>query len=267
MICTNPVATVPNRANVVAALEKAELVIAQDVFLDNETNRYAHILLPGALWAEADGVMINSERNMTLMRRAVTPPGEAMPDWQIVARVASAMGYGQDFAYASAAEVFDEIARAHNPKVGYDIRGASHARLRETPLQWPCPPDDAADRHPIRYLNDGVSQTGFVTAPDGTACRGSPSRRRAAAPASTPAPACRRPRCRTTNYPFAFNTGRLPHQWHTMTKTGKIAALNKLNPEPVRRDSPARRHGARHPRPRPGRDSLAAAVPPSSRPS
>ena len=230
VICTNPVATVPNRANVVAALEKAELVIAQDVFLDNETNRYADILLPGALWAEAEGVMINSERNMTLMRRAVKPPGEAMPDWQIVARVACAMGYERGFSYASSAEVFDEIARAHNPKVGYDIRGASHARLRQTPLQWPCPPDDEADRHPIRYRNDGVSQTTF-TKPDGTvpalAFPTTSGRARFHARPCLPAP-----EMPDEDYPFAFNTGRLPHQWHTMTKTGKIAALNKLNPKP-----------------------------------
>ncbi len=230
VICTNPVATVPNRSSVVAGLEAAELVISQDVFLDTETNRYADILLPGALWAEADGVMINSERNMTLMRRAVPPPGDAMPDWQIVARVACAMGYAEHFSYGSAAEVFDEIARASNLKVGYDIRGASHARLRETPLQWPCPPGDAADRHPIRYLNDGVSQTLFV-APGGAVPRiafPTPSGRAR----FHARPCLSAPEMPDEDYPFAFNTGRLPHQWHTMTKTGKIPALNNLNPAP-----------------------------------
>ena len=34
------------------------------------------------------------------------------------------------------------------------------------------------------------------------------------------------------DYPFLLNTGRLQHQWHTMTKTGKVAKLNKLNPGP-----------------------------------
>ena len=29
-----------------------------------------------------------------------------------------------------------------------------------------------------------------------------------------------------------LNTGRLQHQWHTLTKTGKVATLNKLNPGP-----------------------------------
>ncbi|MBO0882168.1 MAG: flavodoxin domain-containing protein, partial [Mycobacterium sp.] len=34
------------------------------------------------------------------------------------------------------------------------------------------------------------------------------------------------------DYPFLLNTGRLAHHWHTMTKTGKVAKLNKLNPGP-----------------------------------
>lgn len=76
IICTNPVATMPSRSKVIAGLQAAELVIAQDAFLDTETNRYADILLPGALWAEAKGVMVNSERNLTLMQQAVAPPGE-----------------------------------------------------------------------------------------------------------------------------------------------------------------------------------------------
>src|SRR5690606_28523547 len=132
--------------------------IVQDAFVDTETNRFADILLPGALWAEGEGVMLNSERNLTLMQQAVTPPGAALPDWQLIARVACALGYGQGFGYTGSAEIFAEIAAAHNPDTGYDLRGASHARLRHTPLQWPCPPEDDNHRHPIRYLNDGKSQ-------------------------------------------------------------------------------------------------------------
>ena len=158
VICTNPVATTPNRAHAIAGLKAAELVITQDAYQDTETNIYADILLPGALWAEATGVMINSERNLTLMEKAVEPPGEAMPDWQIIAKIACAMGYADAFSYVSSAEIFDEIKRFWNPKTGYDLRGASHERLRETPLQWPCPPDKAEDRNPIRYLNDASAR-------------------------------------------------------------------------------------------------------------
>ncbi len=230
IICTNPVATVPNRKNVIAALQAAELVITQDAFLDTETNLYADILLPGALWAEAEGVMINSERNLTLMQQAVAPPGATLPDWQIIARVACEMGYAQAFSYSSAAEVFEEIKQAWNPKTGYDIRGATYARLRETPLQWPCAPDEASDRNPIRYLNNGLSQTLTRTA-DGRCPRivFATERGKAIFLARPHMPPAEMP---DTEFPFVLNTGRLQHQWHTMSKTGKIATLNKLNPGP-----------------------------------
>jgi sulfite reductase (NADPH) flavoprotein alpha-component len=215
IICTNPVASVANRQVVIEALEKAELVIAQDVFLDTETNRYAHLILPGALWAEAEGVMINSERNMTLMQPAVAPPGEAMADWQIIARVACAMGYADAFTYAGAAEIFDEIRQFHNPKTGYDLRGASYERLRETPLQWPCPPE-APDRNPIRYLSGGTPS--FPTESGKAHFLARPHMD----PAEMP----------DADHPLILNTGRLQHQWHTMTKTGKVPTLGKLNPGP-----------------------------------
>jgi NADPH-dependent sulfite reductase flavoprotein alpha-component len=219
IICTNPVATVPNRQQVIAALQQAELVITQDAFLDTETNRYADILLPGALWAEAEGVMINSERTMTLMQQAVLPPGEALADWKIIARVACEMGYADGFTYASAAEVFDEIRQSYNPDTGYDIRGASHARLREMPLQWPCPPDDTQQRHPIRYLqHSATARVRFATASGKAQFFARPD----LAPVEMP----------DDEFPLVLNTGRVQHQWHTLTKTGKIPMLNQLNPGP-----------------------------------
>ncbi|NEE35744.1 molybdopterin-dependent oxidoreductase, partial [Streptomyces sp. SID7982] len=74
IICTNPVASVANRRTVIEGLEAAEFVVTQDVFADTETNAYADIVLPAALWAESEGVMINSERTLTLSRRATDPP-------------------------------------------------------------------------------------------------------------------------------------------------------------------------------------------------
>jgi sulfite reductase (NADPH) flavoprotein alpha-component len=230
IICTNPVATVPNRKTVLAGLEAAELVITQDAFFETETNPYADIMLPGALWAEAEGVMVNSERTLTLMQKAVEPPGAALPDWQIIARVACEMGFADAFTYASASDVFEEIKGAYNPQTGYDLRGASYALLRGMPLQWPFASESTDARNPIRYLNDGVSQTLKVN-PDGTRPRlAFPTENGKAVFFARPfMPADEMP---DSDFPMVLNTGRLQHQWHTLTKTGKIAKLNKLNPGP-----------------------------------
>ena len=230
IICTNPVASMANRSKVIEGLKAAELVIAQDAFLDSETNRYADILLPGALWAEAEGVMINSERNLTLMPQAVEPPGEAMADWRIIAEVACAMGFADAFSYTSAEQVFEEIKRFHNPKTGYDLRGASYPRLRQTPLQWPCASEAGDGRAPLRYINDGISQHLHIRE-DGSTPRlafATPSGRAQFFPRPHLDPA----EMPDADFPFVLNTGRLQHQWHTLTKTGKVSTLNKLNPGP-----------------------------------
>ncbi|MFJ8866917.1 molybdopterin-dependent oxidoreductase [Streptomyces sp. NPDC102473] len=230
IICTNPVASVANRRTVIEGLEAAEFVVTQDVFADTETNAYADVALPAALWGEAEGVMINSERNLTLARQAADPPGEAWPDWRIIARIACEMGYEEAFAYGNAEEIFEEIKRAHNPKTGYDLRGVSYERLRRTPVQWPSASPEGPDRNPVRYLNDGVSRP-LTVRPDGSVPRLSfpTASGRAVFFARPHLPAAEMP---DDDFPFVLNTGRLQHQWHTLTKTGKVAKLNKLNPGP-----------------------------------
>ncbi|WP_405868615.1 molybdopterin-dependent oxidoreductase [Streptomyces sp. NBC_00005] len=217
IICTNPVASVGNRKTVIEGLEAAEFVVTQDVFADTETNAYADVVLPAALWTETEGVLINSERNLTLARPAADPPGEATADWRIIAAVAREMGYEKGFSYESAEEIFEEIKQAWNPKTGWDLRGVTYERLRETPVQWPAASEDGPDRNPIRYVDDDGSLT-FPTASG-----------RAAFFARPHIPAAEMP---DDDYPFVLNTGRLQHQWHTLTKTAKVPKLNKLNPGP-----------------------------------
>ena len=230
IICTNPVASVANRRTVIEALERAELVIAQDVYTETATNAYADILLPATLWVESDGVTVSSDRTLTLVQEVVPAPGDALPDWLLICRVAQAMGFDEGFGYTSAEQVFEEIRRFWNPQTGWDLRGVTYERLRETPVQWPAPPGDAETRHPVRYVNDGVSQTLHVDH-DGTTpalAFATPSRRAQFLPRPHLAPA----ELPDDDYPWVLNTGRLQHQWHTMTKTGKVAKLTKLNPGP-----------------------------------
>ncbi|GAA3210008.1 bifunctional nitrate reductase/sulfite reductase flavoprotein subunit alpha [Actinocorallia longicatena] len=219
IICTNPVASVANRRNVIQGLETAEFVLTQDAFAETETNAYADLVLPAALWAEGEGVFVNSERTLTLLEKAVDPPGEALPDWRLITLIAREMGYADAFPYESAEEIFEEIKRFANPKTGYDLRGATYERLRETPVQWPAAPGGPA-RNPIRYT-DLVFPT-----PGG----------KAVFFARPHLDAAEMP---DDDYPYTLTTGRVQHQWHTLTKTGKVAKLNKLDPGPFVELNPA----------------------------
>ena len=215
---TNPAASMPEPELVASALRRAELVIVQDPYHPTETTRFADILLPAAQWSEKDGVMTNSERRVTYLPKLVEPPGEALPDAVILARLAHEMGWKTAFPYASAAEIFDEFA-ALTSGTRCDMAGLSHARLSaEGPIQWPCPAPD----HPgtERLYTDRR----FAHA-DGRARLIAVEHRE---PVETPDAA----------YPLSLTTGRVRDHWHTLTRTAKSPALMARTPEPYLEISP-----------------------------
>ena len=52
------------------------------------TARFAHLVLPAAQWGETNLTSINGERRLRLYQRFMDPPGEAIADWEIMARFA-----------------------------------------------------------------------------------------------------------------------------------------------------------------------------------
>lgn len=228
IICTNPVASMANNSRVIKALEQADLVVVQDAFSGTATANFADIVLPAALWSESEGVMVNSERNLTLTIPLLDAPGEAAPDWELICRVAKHMGFA-GFDFANAAEVFEEIRQFHNPRTGWDIRGIDYDRLRKSPVQWPAADTSGSPRNPIRYLNDGASQHLHIDDNGNTPRLAFPTPSRKAQFLAHPyLPPHEVP---DKDYPLVLTTGRLPHQWHTMTKTSLVPKLMKLNPE------------------------------------
>ncbi len=209
IMATNPLVSLPDAQRARAALERAELVVVQDPHHPTETSSLAHAVLPAAAWPEKEGTMTSSERRIGLVRRALAPPGEARPDWEIVAGLAAKLGFADAFAWPNAAAVFDEFAACTAGRP-CDLSGVSHARLRqEGGLQWPCPAVVAGEPHagtPRLYADHR-----FPT-PDGRA-RFAPTPH--SPPAETPDP----------DFPLLLTTGRVADQWHTMTRTGHAPDL------------------------------------------
>ncbi len=127
----NPVISDPDSHHVVKALEAAELVIVQDIFL-TPTAELAHVVLPGASFAEKDGTFTNTERRVMRVREAIPPVGDSRPDWQIIQEISTRFGYEMN--YDSPEAVMAEIAGVA-PSYG----GITYPRLEGPGLQWPCP--------------------------------------------------------------------------------------------------------------------------------
>ena len=127
----------PNVSKVEQGLNQCEFVVCQEIF-HNETTRFANVVLPGACFAEKDGVFTNSDRRIQRVRKVVDPPGNARADWKILCDVARAVGYDMPH-YKDTGEVFAEYASL-TPK----IAGISYRRLEENVagIQWPCPDPD-----------------------------------------------------------------------------------------------------------------------------
>jgi formate dehydrogenase alpha subunit len=130
----NPVGSDPDVNHVRHALQSAEFLVVMDIFL-TDTAKLAHVVLPGAAFAEKDGTFVNTERKVLRVRKAVDPPGDAQPDWAILCELGVSLGLEMD--YASPSDIFDEIA-----KVAPSYGGLSYARIEKGGIPWPCPAPD-----------------------------------------------------------------------------------------------------------------------------
>ena len=197
----NPAMSDPDSNHVRECLERAEFLVKQDIFL-TETGEFADVVLPAAAFAEKEGTFTNTERRVQLVRKALEPPGEARPDWQIIAEIARRMG-ASGWDYASPAEIMAEAAEV-TPIYG----GIRFDRLENGGLQWPCPTPDHPGT-PILHVGRFSRGRGLF----------SPVHHQ---------PAAELP---DDEYPLMLTTGRLLQHWHTGTMTRRVEGLNFLAPE------------------------------------
>ncbi|MGH8530213.1 MAG: molybdopterin-dependent oxidoreductase [Nevskiales bacterium] len=252
IMATNPVVSLPDADKVRAALERCELVVVSDVMAQTDTTPYAHVLLPAQGWGEKDGSVTNSDRHISRQRAFLPVPGDAKPDWWLLAQVAQRMGFS-GFDYSGPHEVFDEHARLsayHNAEIppipplqkggkaaggvvgGFALRcfnlGGLARLTRERydalePIQWPVLPLPLREGIEGRGAHEGGTARLFTDKrfyhPDGKARFIATTPR---APAHAP----------DEDYPLILNTGRVRDHWHTMTRTGKSPKLAQHRPEP-----------------------------------
>jgi formate dehydrogenase major subunit len=195
----NPMLSDPNLHHVEQALRAVEFLAVEDIF-PNETTQFADVVLAGASFAEKEGTFTNTERRVQRVRKAMATLGEAREDWSVLTDLGRRMG--ESWAYAGAAEVFEEIARL-TPSYG----GMSHARLEAGGLQWPCPAPDHPGT-PILHTQKFSRGVGAFAAIDYRP------------PAEQP----------DDEFPLVLSTGRVLFHWHGGTMTRRSPGLDSLAP-------------------------------------
>lgn len=197
----NPALADPNTQHILKALRSAEFLVVQDIFL-TDTAKQAHVVLPGASWAEKEGTFSNTERKMQRVRKAVEPLEGTMPDWKIHCELGTRLGLSMD--YASPKEIFAEMA-----SLSPMYAGISYERLETRGIQWPCP---SPDHNGTLFLHQGrfTRGLGLFHVIDYRPPEEMPD----------------------DEYPYLLTTGRRYAHYHTRTMTGNCPTLHKEFPEP-----------------------------------
>ena len=200
IIGENPLVSDPDLNHAEKSISNLDFLVVQDIFL-TETAMLADVVLPSACYAEKDGTFVNSERRVQRIRKAVDPPGECPPDWDIICGIATRMGY--PMSYENSQEIFEEISR-----VTPSYAGISYERIELEGIHWPCPTPEHPGT-PILHREQFTSGKGTFHAIDFIP------------PAENA----------DDEYPMYLTTGRLLYQYHTGTMTMKSEGLNQIAPE------------------------------------
>ncbi len=210
LIATNPATSMPQTHRIVKTLSNLEFLVVQDVFENVDSAEFAHVFLPAAMWAEKTGTFTNSERRVELVNKAVEPPVEAKSDLDIFSALAEKLGVGHLLPSPTPEMVFDEL-KAISKGRPCDYSGLSYDVLeRQGGVQWPAPTEEGSPR---LYANGQFNTEDHKARIIALEFRDTNERP-------------------DTEYPFWLNTGRVIEHWHTRTKTGQIANLNKFSPTP-----------------------------------
>jgi formate dehydrogenase major subunit len=205
----NIVMSEPNTNRTSRLLEQADLVIVNDIF-ETETTAFADVVFPATCWAEVDGTYTNTERRVQRVRKALEPPGEARDDWWIFAELGRRLGH--DMAYASPAEIWDELR-----ELGTSYHGITWERCEDVGVQWPAPSLD----HPgTPFLHMGGEFTrgrGRFVPVDWVP------------PSELP----------DEEFPLVLSTGRRLWHYHTGTQTRRSAGFDEVFGEELIEISPA----------------------------
>jgi len=196
----DPLQTQANLRAVRKAIEALDFLVVQDIFM-TETAKRAHVVFPAACFYEKDGTFTNAERRVRRIRKAVEPPGEALSDWEILCRLATAMGY--EMSYAGPAEVMMEIARC-TPSMS----GVSYKRLDGEGLIWPCP-DSTHPGTPLLHQDAFIRGKGRFSVLNNVSTLETPDE----------------------DYPLVLITGRRLEHYNNGSMTRRCKGLLRLVPE------------------------------------
>lgn len=104
----NMVSSYADSQSVGAALEKLDLVVCHELFMNETTRGFADVVLPGTAWLEDIGCKA-THTHVYLMDRILEPAGEARPVQEVLKGLADRLGLDGFYPWASQEELLDVV--------------------------------------------------------------------------------------------------------------------------------------------------------------
>jgi predicted molibdopterin-dependent oxidoreductase YjgC len=161
-------------------------------------------VLPAAMWGEKEGTYTNSERRVSKVNRAVTPPAEARADFDIFLDLAERLGKRQELfpSWHGPRDAFEEWKRVSAGRL-CDYSAMTYEEIEA--------------RGGVQWGGERLYTEGEFATSDGRA-------------RFFPIEWHPFPDQPGREYPFILNTGRTVEHWHTGTKTRAVSILSGMSP-------------------------------------
>ena len=134
LLGTNLLSSFADAGDVADGLDKAEMVVCVDLFMNETARRFADVLLPGTAWLEELGFKVTNT-HLYLMERVLEREGETRPIHEILRALANSLGLADFFPWASIEGVLDAIL--DHPTTGHATVASLRAAGGFLPLKVP----------------------------------------------------------------------------------------------------------------------------------
>jgi anaerobic selenocysteine-containing dehydrogenase len=132
LLGANMLSSFADAERVADGLNKTEMVVCVDLFMNETARRFADVVLPGTAWLEELGFKVTNT-HLYLMERALEREGEARPIFEILRSLANSLGLIDFFPWASVEEVLDIIL--DHPTTGHATVASLRAAGGFVPLE------------------------------------------------------------------------------------------------------------------------------------
>ena len=194
---------------VARGLERADLVVAHDLFMNDTARRFADVVLPSTSWLEELGCK-STNTHLYLMEPALPPPGETRPVASVLQGLAARLGLADFYPWDGAEGPLDALidhpstggATVAGLRADGGIRALRISHVAHPDLRFPTPSGK------IEFVSERARSFGLPALPVWEA------------PAASP-------------YPLVFRQGRTLTHFHGFYDHGRaLPTLARLDPDP-----------------------------------